>query len=211
MHGPFFTNSVVSMTRPILVMFCTLFEWMMLVCRKPCSCFLGLGDRLVDVAAADERHERHHLLDGHERVVLVGLAEEQLGLVGDVACRPPWPARPRPGRGSPCAATSCLCSPSPTWMIALLRQRVDLAGVQPHGAGPLHRRHHLVEDAGDDEHFLLGDAQQVVVVRAAVNDAAGGVVEIGRFIDDDRRIARPGDDRPLAATSAPPEPRPGRR
>ena len=29
--------------------------------------------------------------------------------------------------------------------------------------------------------------------------AAGGAVEIGRFVDDDRRIARPGDDRPLAA------------
>ena len=51
---------------------------------------------------------------------------------------------------------------------------------------------------GDDEDFLLGDAEQVVVVRAALNDAAGGVVEIGRFVDDDRRIARPGDDGPLA-------------
>ena len=29
--------------------------------------------------------------------------------------------------------------------------------------------------------------------------AAGGAVEIGRFVDDDRRIARPGDDGPLAA------------
>ena len=37
MHGPFFTNSVVSMARPILVMLRTLFEWMMLVWRKPCS------------------------------------------------------------------------------------------------------------------------------------------------------------------------------
>src|SRR6185369_5235576 len=37
MHGPFFTNSVVSMIRPMYVMFFTLFEWMMLVCRKPCS------------------------------------------------------------------------------------------------------------------------------------------------------------------------------
>ncbi len=50
----------------------------------------------------------------------------------------------------------------------------------------------------DDEDFLLGDAEQVVVVGAAVNDRPGGVVEIGRLVDDDRRIARPGDDRPLA-------------
>ena len=92
-----------------------------------------------------------------------------------------------------------------------LGQRVDLAGVQPHGAGPLHRGHHRVEDLVDDEDFLLGDAEQIVVVRAALDDRAGGAVEIGRFIDDDRRIARPGDDRPLARCSSPPGPRPARR
>ena len=46
------------------------------------------------------------------------------------------------------------------------RQGVDLAGVQPHGAGPLHRGQHRVEHFGDDEHFFLGDAEQIVVVRS---------------------------------------------
>ena len=41
---------------------------------------LRFGNRLVDVLAADERHERHHLLDRDERVRLVRLAEEQLRL-----------------------------------------------------------------------------------------------------------------------------------
>ncbi len=42
---------------------------------------LGLGDAVVDVAAADEGEEGHHLLDRHEGVRLVGLAEEQLDAV----------------------------------------------------------------------------------------------------------------------------------
>ncbi len=37
MLGPFFTNRVVSIRLPIFVMLRTLFEWIMAVCRKPCS------------------------------------------------------------------------------------------------------------------------------------------------------------------------------
>ena len=51
MHGPFLTNSVVSMARPILVMFRTLFEWMIAGVPEAMLVILGLGDRLVDVAA----------------------------------------------------------------------------------------------------------------------------------------------------------------
>ena len=54
-----------------------------------------------------------------------------------------------------------------------------------------------IENLLDGEDLLLGDAQQVVVVGAALDDAAGGAIEVGRFIDHHRRIARPGDDRPL--------------
>ena len=58
-------------------------------------------DRLVHVAAANERHERHHLLDGHERVAHVRLAEQQLDLVARRSCRRPWPAPPRPAPENP--------------------------------------------------------------------------------------------------------------
>ncbi len=53
--------------------------------------------------------------------------------------------------------------------------------------------------AGDDECFFLVGADDVVVERCAEHDVAAGLVQIGRFIDDDRRVARPGADRPLAA------------
>ena len=81
-------------------------------------------------------------------------------------------------------------------MAAFVRASIS-AAFEPHGAGPLHGRHQPVEYLLDGEDLLLGDAEQVVVVGAALDDAAGGAVEVGRFIDDDGRIARPGDDRPL--------------
>ena len=80
-----------------------------------------------------------------------------------------------------------------------LRELVDLRRVEPHGAVALEGGHQLVARRRDAEHFLLGDAQQVVVVGGALDDALRGVVEVGRFVDDDRRIAGAGDDRPLAA------------
>jgi hypothetical protein len=76
-------------------------------------------------------------------------------------------------------------------------KRFDLATAEPHSAGPLHCGHHRVEDAIHDEDFLFGDAKQVVVVRAALDDRAGGVVEIRRLVNDNGRITRPGDDCPL--------------
>ena len=76
--------------------------------------------------------------------------------------------------------------------------------VEPHGLVARHGVHHLVEDRGDDEDFLLADAQQVVVVGRAGDDRAGGVVEVGGLIDDDRRIARPGDDGALRAAQGGP-------
>jgi mannose/fructose/N-acetylgalactosamine-specific phosphotransferase system component IIC len=37
--------------------------------------------------------------------------------------------------------------------------------------------------------LLLGDAQEIIVVGAALDDASRGAVEVGGFVDDDRRIA----------------------
>ena len=45
--------------------------------------------------------------------------------------------------------------------------------------------------------MFVGDAEQVVVEGGTLDDRAGGAVEVGGFIDDDGRIARPGDDCPL--------------
>ena len=57
--------------------------------------------------------------------------------------------------------------------------------------------HQLIEDRIDSEDFLFGDAQQVVVIGPTLNDAPCGTVEIGRLVDDDRRITRSGDDWPV--------------
>ncbi len=76
---------------------------------------------------------------------------------------------------------------------------------------PGHRLQQFIEDAGDGEDFLLADAQQVVVVGAAGDDRPGGVVQVGGFIDDDRRIARPGDDGSLRDCAVRPGQRRGRR
>ncbi len=81
----------------------------------------------------------------------------------------------------------------------LAGQLGDLCRVEFNRAGASHRRHHRVEDAFDDEDFLFGDAQQVVVVRTPLDDALGGVVQIGRLVDDHRRVARAGNDRSFAA------------
>ena len=164
---------------------------------------LGLGDRLVDVRHANDGKERHHLLDGDERVRLVDFAEQQLAVGRDGATH---------GAASTAAslpmkslwATSCLCSPSPAVVIACCVRRSISADVEPHGAVSLESGHQLVADAGDAEHFLLGDAKQVVVVRGALDDRAGGVVEVGRFIDDHGRITGAGDDGPFAAVEGRP-------
>src|SRR6187399_3767173 len=47
--------------------------------------FFGPVDRFIDIATANEWHKGHHLLDGHERVAQVGLAEQQLNFVGHSA------------------------------------------------------------------------------------------------------------------------------
>ncbi len=81
---------------------------------------------------------------------------------------------------------------------------LDLLGVQPDALVGGHGVHQLVEDRRDGENLLFANAKEVVVVTAADDDGAGGVVEVGRFIDHDRRIARPGNDGPLGASQGRP-------
>ena len=88
-------------------------------------------------------------------------------------------------------------------VIAHLNDRIasqlgDLLAEQPRGAGSLHGIHHPIEYLVDDEHFLLGDAQQVVVVRCTLDDRTCGTVKIRCLVDHHRRIARSGHDRSFA-------------
>ena len=50
---------------------------------------LGLGDGVVDVAAADEGEEGHHLLDRHEGIRFVGFAEDEFHAIRDVLADAP--------------------------------------------------------------------------------------------------------------------------
>ena len=79
------------------------------------------------------------------------------------------------------------------------RQLIDLPGIQPHCAGPVHGVKHFVEHFIDHEHFFFGNAQQIVVVRRAANDVLGGPIQIGGLVDHDRRISRTGHNGPLRA------------
>ena len=124
-----------------------------------------LVDRLVDVAAADEGQEGHHLLDGHERVA------SRRSRRTAARCRGGHCVPGRLGQHGGVFAQEVLAGHVvPLVAFAGLDdggggQPVDFAAVEPHGAGPLHGLHHRVEDLVDDEDLLLGDAQQVVVVR----------------------------------------------
>ena len=87
---------------------------------------------------------------------------------------------------------------------------LDGLAVQLERACAAHGGDERVGDRGDDEDLLFADAEQVVVESAALDDAFGGVVEIGGFVDDDGRIAGPAGDDALAGfggsfdTAAPP-------
>ena len=52
----------------------------------------------------------------------------------------------------------------------------------------------LVGDTGDHIRFLFADAEQVVVVGGAEDDALGGLLDPGRLVDHHGRITRAGHD-----------------
>jgi hypothetical protein len=79
------------------------------------------------------------------------------------------------------------------------RQAIDLGLIESDRTGTAHCIHHCIEDAVDDEDFFFGDAQQVVIVRGTLDDASGGQIQIGGFIDDDGWVAWSGDHGAFAA------------
>ncbi len=56
----------------------------------------------------------------------------------------------------------------------------------------------LIHDAGDDEDFFFSDAEQIVVVCTALDDAARRAIEIGRLVHHNRRISGASDNSALA-------------
>ena len=65
------------------------------------------------------------------------------------------------------------------------------------GAVLRHRPDEPVGDRVHDEHDLLVDADDVVVERGAADDVAARPLDVGGRVDDGRRVARAGGDRPL--------------
>ncbi len=80
-----------------------------------------------------------------------------------------------------------------------LRQAIDFRTSQANGPRLFHGRHHGVEYGIDDKDFFLRDAQQIVIEGGAIDDAAGGSIEVGRLIDDHGRIPRSRHNGSLAA------------
>ncbi len=76
----------------------------------------------------------------------------------------------------------------------LLGQSRNLFSVQLNGLVPRHDLHQLIENGGNGKDFLFADTKEIVVIGRAGDDGTRGIVEIGRFIDNHRRIARPGND-----------------
>ena len=75
-----------------------------------------------------------------------------------------------------------------------LREGLDLPRIEFISIVLDHLPLELVGDGSDGKDLLLADAENVVVEAAPVDDVACGLGQIGRFIDDHRRIARAGDD-----------------
>ena len=149
--------------------------------------FFRHRNRVIDVACADERQERHHLFDADERMMFVGLAEHHLRTRPERWSRPLVP-------GSWRLADEVLAR-RVVLVVADFDDRLagqfgNLLCVKFNRTGSSHRGHHGVENTFNDEHFLFSDAQQVVVIRPALDDALGSVVEVGRFVDNHRRVAR---------------------
>ena len=157
---------------------------------------LSFGDRIIDVATTNERHERHHLLNGNEWIELIRFTEQQLCVSGY-------------------AFADALSEHGGVFAEKIFRRSVmvvvtdlndgdagelsDFGSVQSDGStDSFHRAHHLIENRIDDEDFFLGDAQEIVIKRSTFDDAASCSLQVGSFVDDNGRISWSGNNRSLA-------------
>ena len=159
--------------------------------------FLRKLDRLVDVRYRGYRQYRHHLLGPDKGVSICDAHDQQSRIaVGRDACAGKNFARILADQ----VFLECRPLPAP----GILGEHhvghfVQLALVQYACSVLAHVCQQLVHDTLDRDDFFFVDAHDVVVEGSAGDDVAGGVLEVGRRIDNDRRIAGPGANRTLAA------------
>ena len=79
-----------------------------------------------------------------------------------------------------------------------LGQPIDFGCLQSHGASSFHGGHHGIKNTANNEDLFFGDAEQIIVVCATLDDASSSEVEVGCFVDNHGRIARSGHNGSLA-------------
>ena len=118
--------------------------------------FLGQLDTVHCVAAASERYEWHHLFFGHEVVVCISFAVQQVRASGYVNAD-------HFGQGrrvltNHVSVQDCVSASFLGRAEGEIRQLVDLLSIQQEATVTTHRSHQLVEDRIDGEDFFLTDA-----------------------------------------------------
>ncbi len=150
-------------------------------------------DSLFEVTAANEGNEGHHLFGLNEGVVETGLTVEKFDGGSDRSS------------GGLCEFDGVLAEQFFAWSEVFIcpfsddlegcaGQSIDFGGLESHSTSAGHCIHHRVENAIDDEDFFFGDAQKVIVVGRALDDATRCEVEVCCFVDDDRWVSWSGDD-----------------
>ena len=159
----------------------------------------GFGDGGIHIGNTDDRDERHHLLLVHKDVVGLGLAEEELRGSGNVEADG---FREHGGVAAHEVAVDDRVRATSAFTFwkneRLLGEGLDLLGVELDGSGLAEGLQEFVSNGGDDENLLLADAEKVVVVGSALDDRAGGGIEVGGFVNDHGRISWAGADGTLA-------------
>ena len=159
----------------------------------------GFGNGGVHIGNSDNRDERHHLLLVHKDVVGLGLAEEELRGSGNVEADG---FRENGGVAAHEVAVDDWVRATSAFAFwkneRFIGEGLDLLGVELDGSGFAEGIQEFVSDGGDDENLLLADAEKVVVVGSALDDRAGGGIEVGGFVNDHGRISRAGADSTLA-------------
>ena len=158
---------------------------------------VGQLDRLVDVRHADERDERHHLLVLDERVV--ERRSRRRGSASPAGRSTPAALRQHGGVLADQVLVHVELAVLRSGCEGAPRQRLDLRGVQheaavraPSASSACRRRSSTAKTCFSPMHSRLLSYAAALDDRRRPRSSRSG-----RLIDDDRRIARPGDDRPL--------------
>ncbi len=171
----------------------------MLVWRKPCSQYFALSIASSTLRQRTNGQERHHLLDRHERILFVGLAEQQFAFRAARCARHLGPARRRLCRGSSCRGHRACRAPSPACTIATDVSLSTSAALSR--TAPARSMACIIasKTCATTKTSFSAMQSRLLSYDAALNDAPRGTIQVGRLVHHDRRIARSGHDRPFAA------------